>query len=114
MSSQAPADLPQTQTASGVTVGCLVSAGLSAVLLVATRLTSDLLVGTLTIGDPRGVLERDAGRRHNLRLRQWQMQVIVRPAGLRSVGRPRPAPPPVGSRSTATTRRGTTNTHPTR
>ncbi|HTI27167.1 MAG TPA: transposase [Kutzneria sp.] len=30
-------------------------------------------VGTLTVGDPRGVLEHDAGRRHNLRLRQWQI-----------------------------------------
>jgi len=30
-------------------------------------------VGTLTVGDPRGVLDRDAGRRHNLRLRQWQI-----------------------------------------
>ncbi|GAA5186488.1 RNA-guided endonuclease TnpB family protein [Rugosimonospora acidiphila] len=30
-------------------------------------------VGTLTVGDPRGVLEQSAGRRHNLRLRQWQI-----------------------------------------
>ncbi|WP_238011832.1 transposase [Dactylosporangium sp. AC04546] len=30
-------------------------------------------VGTLTVGDPRGVLGLDAGRRHNLRLRQWQV-----------------------------------------
>ncbi|GIH20454.1 transposase [Rugosimonospora africana] len=30
-------------------------------------------VGTLTIGDPRTVLEKPAGRRHNLRLRQWQI-----------------------------------------
>src|SRR5205814_6438871 len=30
-------------------------------------------VGTLTVGDPRGVLDRDAGPRHNLRLRQWQI-----------------------------------------
>ncbi|WP_432988259.1 RNA-guided endonuclease TnpB family protein [Dactylosporangium sp. CA-233914] len=30
-------------------------------------------VGTLTVGDPRGVLSLDAGRRHNLRLRQWQL-----------------------------------------
>jgi IS605 OrfB family transposase len=30
-------------------------------------------VGTLTVGDPRGVLELPAGRRHNLRLRQWQL-----------------------------------------
>lgn len=31
------------------------------------------LVGTLTVGDPRGVLDLPAGRRHNLRLRQWQI-----------------------------------------
>lgn len=30
-------------------------------------------VGTLTVGDPRGVLDVPAGRRHNLRLRQWQV-----------------------------------------
>jgi putative transposase len=30
-------------------------------------------VGTLTIGDPRGVLQLKSGRRHNLRLRQWQI-----------------------------------------
>jgi len=30
-------------------------------------------VGTLTVGDPRGVLEINTGRRHNLRLRQWQI-----------------------------------------
>src|SRR5262249_42199417 len=30
-------------------------------------------VGTLTVGDPRGVLDHDAGRRHSLRLRQWQL-----------------------------------------
>ncbi|WP_238018810.1 transposase [Dactylosporangium sp. AC04546] len=30
-------------------------------------------IGTLTVGDPRGVLQLDAGRRHNLRLRQWQV-----------------------------------------
>jgi IS605 OrfB family transposase len=30
-------------------------------------------VGTLTVGDPRGVLDLPAGRRHNLRLRQWQV-----------------------------------------
>ncbi|MCW3820949.1 zinc ribbon domain-containing protein, partial [Micromonospora sp. DR5-3] len=33
------------------------------------------------MGDPRGVLDIDAGRRHNLRLRQWQigrlMQVLT-------------------------------------
>jgi putative transposase len=30
-------------------------------------------VGTLTVGDPRSVSDEDAGRRHNLRLRQWQI-----------------------------------------
>jgi putative transposase len=30
-------------------------------------------IGTLTVGDPRGVLQQDAGRKHNLRLRQWQI-----------------------------------------
>jgi transposase len=30
-------------------------------------------IGTLTVGDPRGVLRHDAGPRHNLRLRQWQV-----------------------------------------
>ena len=30
-------------------------------------------IGTLTVGDPRGVLDKPAGRRHNLRLRQWQI-----------------------------------------
>lgn len=29
--------------------------------------------GTLSVGDPRGVLARPAGRHHNLRLRQWQL-----------------------------------------
>lgn len=35
-------------------------------------------VGTLTVGDPRGVLDLPAGRRHNLRLRQWQIGRILR------------------------------------
>ncbi|MFB9547368.1 RNA-guided endonuclease InsQ/TnpB family protein [Micromonospora sagamiensis] len=30
-------------------------------------------VGVLKVGDPRGVLDLPAGRRHNLRLRQWQI-----------------------------------------
>src|SRR5262249_41531511 len=30
-------------------------------------------VGTLTVGDPRSLLTLPAGRRHNLRLRQWQL-----------------------------------------
>jgi IS605 OrfB family transposase len=35
-------------------------------------------VGTLTVGDPRGVLDVAAGRRHNLRLRQWQIGRTLR------------------------------------
>jgi IS605 OrfB family transposase len=38
----------------------------------------DKRIGTLTVGDPRGVLNCDAGRRHNLRLRQWQIGVTLR------------------------------------
>ncbi|MGC4796683.1 transposase [Micromonospora saelicesensis] len=30
-------------------------------------------IGELRVGDPRGVLDIEAGRRHNLRLRQWQV-----------------------------------------
>jgi IS605 OrfB family transposase len=30
-------------------------------------------IGTLTVGDPCQVLDLAAGRRHNLRLRQWQI-----------------------------------------
>jgi len=30
-------------------------------------------IGTLTVGDPSGVLDKPAGPRHNLRLRQWQI-----------------------------------------
>ncbi|XVU20834.1 RNA-guided endonuclease TnpB family protein [Actinoplanes sp. CA-054009] len=33
----------------------------------------DHQIGTLTVGDPRGVLVLPAGRQHNLRLRQWQI-----------------------------------------
>jgi putative transposase len=29
-------------------------------------------VGTLLVGDPKGITERDVGRAHNLRLRQWR------------------------------------------
>jgi IS605 OrfB family transposase len=29
-------------------------------------------VGTLLVGDPKGITDRDAGRVHNLRLRQWR------------------------------------------
>jgi putative transposase len=34
-------------------------------------------VGTLTVGDPRTVLACQAGRRHNLRLRQWQIGRLI-------------------------------------
>ena len=34
-------------------------------------------IGVLHVGDPRGVLNVDAGRRHNLRLRQWQIGRIL-------------------------------------
>jgi IS605 OrfB family transposase len=37
----------------------------------------DHRVGTLTVGDPRGVLTIKAGRRHNLRLRQWQIGRLI-------------------------------------
>jgi IS605 OrfB family transposase len=37
----------------------------------------DHRVGTLTVGDPRGVLTIEAGRRHNLRLRQWQIGRLI-------------------------------------
>jgi hypothetical protein len=29
-------------------------------------------IGTLVVGDPRGVLGRDAGRRQNLATREWR------------------------------------------
>ena len=35
-------------------------------------------IGTLTVGDPRGVLDKPSGRRHNLRLRQWQIGRTIR------------------------------------
>jgi putative transposase len=38
----------------------------------------DRRIGTLTVGDPRGVLTRSAGRRHNLRMRQWQIGHTLR------------------------------------
>ncbi|MGS2615689.1 transposase [Micromonospora sp. LZ34] len=34
-------------------------------------------VGVLHVGDPRGVLDLPAGRRHNLRLRQWQIGRLI-------------------------------------
>ncbi|MEV4545092.1 RNA-guided endonuclease InsQ/TnpB family protein [Micromonospora echinaurantiaca] len=34
-------------------------------------------VGVLHVGDPRGVLNLPAGRRHNLRLRQWQIGRLI-------------------------------------
>ncbi|MGN9805083.1 RNA-guided endonuclease InsQ/TnpB family protein [Micromonospora sp. L32] len=34
-------------------------------------------VGVLHVGDPRGVLDLPTGRRHNLRLRQWQIGRLI-------------------------------------
>ncbi|MEH1057372.1 transposase [Micromonospora sp. CPCC 206171] len=46
-------------------------------------------VGVLHVGDPRGVLDLSAGRRHNLRLRQWQigrlLQVLTDKATLAGI-----------------------------
>ncbi|WP_406045986.1 transposase [Micromonospora sp. NBC_00898] len=46
-------------------------------------------VGVLHVGDPRGVLDLPAGRRHNLRLRQWQigrlLQVLTDKAALAGI-----------------------------
>ncbi|WP_309233895.1 transposase [Micromonospora sp. ATA51] len=46
-------------------------------------------VGVLHVGDPRGVLDLAAGRRHNLRLRQWQigrlLQVLTDKATLAGI-----------------------------
>ncbi|GLY88059.1 hypothetical protein Airi02_059880 [Actinoallomurus iriomotensis] len=35
-------------------------------------------VGTLTVGDPRGVLALEAGRRHNRRVRDWRIGHLIR------------------------------------
>ncbi len=35
-------------------------------------------VGTLAVGDPRGVLTLPAGRRHNQRLRDWRVGHLIR------------------------------------
>ncbi|MCO5968759.1 RNA-guided endonuclease InsQ/TnpB family protein [Actinoallomurus soli] len=35
-------------------------------------------IGTLRVGDPRGVLELKAGRRHNQRLRDWRPGYLIR------------------------------------
>jgi transposase len=35
-------------------------------------------VGTLAVGDPRGVLGLDAGRRHNQRVRAWRVGHLIR------------------------------------
>lgn len=35
-------------------------------------------VGTLIVGDPSGITEKDSGRRHNLRLRQWRRTHLLR------------------------------------
>jgi IS605 OrfB family transposase len=34
-------------------------------------------VGTLLVGDPKGITRRDCGKRHNLRLRQWRRTHLV-------------------------------------
>jgi putative transposase len=34
-------------------------------------------VGTLLVGDPKGITDRDAGRAHNLRLRQWRRSHLL-------------------------------------
>ena len=34
-------------------------------------------VGTLLVGDPKGITDRDVGRVHNLRLRQWRRTHLV-------------------------------------
>jgi IS605 OrfB family transposase len=35
-------------------------------------------IGTLAVGDPRGVLNLDAGRRHNQRTRDWRLGHLIR------------------------------------
>jgi putative transposase len=35
-------------------------------------------IGTLAVGDPRGVLNLDAGRRHNQRTRDWRVGHLIR------------------------------------
>lgn len=35
-------------------------------------------IGTLAVGDPRGVLDLEAGRRHNHRLRAWRIGHLIR------------------------------------
>jgi IS605 OrfB family transposase len=37
----------------------------------------DRRIGTLAVGDPRGVLNRDAGRRHNQRTRDWRIGHLI-------------------------------------
>ena len=34
-------------------------------------------IGTLAVGDPRGVLDIDAGRRHNQRTRDWRVGLLI-------------------------------------
>jgi len=89
-------------------------------------------IGTLIVGDPRGLLQTDAGRRHNLR--QWQPGVThaadprrrpqprTRPAPPGSDGpsaasgphgRLRPAPPPPGNGESPATHRGEEPPHAT-
>jgi IS605 OrfB family transposase len=37
----------------------------------------DRRIGTLAVGDPRGVLKLDAGRRHNKRTRDWRIGHLI-------------------------------------
>ena len=37
----------------------------------------DRRIGTLAVGDPRGVLKLDAGRRHNQRTRDWRIGHLI-------------------------------------
>jgi IS605 OrfB family transposase len=39
---------------------------------------ADHRIGTLAVGDPRGVLNHDAGRRHNQRTRDWRLGHLIR------------------------------------
>ena len=62
-------------------------------------------VGMLAVGDPRGVLNLDAGRRHNQRTRDWRDRA---PHPRPEATRPRPP----GSSSTLVDERGTSSTCP--
>jgi transposase len=67
-------------------------------------------IGTLTAGDPRGVLSLKAGRRHNQRTRDWRIgHLITALAGkaeVAGISRHRPAPPLTTGGESLATRRG--------